>query len=166
MMSKELLIRYSSEKENESMSRNSLLELARIMSVREILSDESCPYKAAFDAKLKLIHYYTTNSKGQYTMETLKDKYLPITNQETVNALMPSFSKELEPVELNKDETYVLANIFAGGDGQTTVNENSALPRGVIFVPKEDIYEYVATQLKSFGQIKSKTDRSSDQDEK
>jgi len=89
MIAKEILVKYSSEKEVENMKNNPLLEMARIMSVREILDDETSPYKPAFDTNLKLIFFFTTNSKKQFTMEVLKNKYLPITNKETADALLP-----------------------------------------------------------------------------
>ena len=117
ILAKEFLIKYSSEKEVENMSLNPLLEMSRIMSVREILDDESCPYKAAFDTNLKIIHYFTTNADGKFTMEILKEKYLPITNRETADGIMPNFNDELKPVLLNKDETYIKQNIFAEGNG-------------------------------------------------
>jgi hypothetical protein len=86
--------------------------MARIISVREILDDPECQYKAAFDTKTGVIHYYSLNSKK---------KYEELTNYAaTINDLKDNLKDQETAVKLNensfKNSFYIGNNIFAEGN--------------------------------------------------
>ena len=80
--------------------------MARILSVREIINDDKCPYKAAFDVKLGTVHYFSLSSKNEF---------LDLTNEETADELKYKLLDQESPISLNRNSFYVRNNLFAQG---------------------------------------------------
>ena len=62
MIAKQFLLMKQTKRDTELMIENPMAEMRRMITIREILENPDCPYKAAFDTNLKTIHYYITGS--------------------------------------------------------------------------------------------------------